>query len=114
MHTADPDSRQVYITGLRQLADYLAEHAGIPVPQYGTTILVALEDQEDGGRADVDYVASEYLWPVHDENGCYEAYRVFGPVGYQIYTLTKDRMARHRAESSYRGCVTPDEATSNA
>ena len=114
MNPTDPDARAAFITGLYQLADYLAENPGIPVPQHGTTILVALDDQEDGGRTDVDYVAGEYLWPVHDENGCYETYRVFGPVGYQVYTLTKARMARHRADSSYWGCVTPDEAVSDA
>ena len=114
MSTTDPDARQAFITGLYQLADYLAEHAAIPVPQHGTTILVPLDDQEDGGRADIDYVASAYQWPVHDEDGGYETYRVFGPVGYQVYALTKARMARHRAESSYQGCVIPDEAASDA
>ena len=114
MYSIDPDAREAFITGLYQLADYLAEHAGIPVPPHGTTILVALGEQEDGGRTDVDYVASEYAWPVHDEDGGYETYRVFGPVAYQVYSLTRARMARHRAESSYRGCVTPDEVTGDA
>ena len=34
-----------------QLADYLAANPGIPVPRYGTTILLHLDDAEDGGRA---------------------------------------------------------------
>lgn len=114
MYSIDPDAREAFITGLYQLADYLAEHAGIPVPEHGTTILVPLAGQEDGGRADVDYVASQYLWPVHDDNGCHETCRVFGPVGYQVYSLTQARRARHRAESSYWGCVTPDEVTGDA
>ena len=50
-----------------------------------------LREQEDGSRAEIDYVAAEYLWPVHDEDGCYETYRDFGPVGYTIYALTKAR-----------------------
>lgn len=114
MYSSDPDAREAFITGLYQLADYLAEHAAIPVPEYGTTILVPLDNQENGGREAVDYVASEYGWPVHDEDGGYETYKVFGPVAYQVYTLSNARMARHRAESSYQGCVTPDEAVTDA
>ena len=114
MYTIDPDARAAFITGLYQLADYLADNAGIPVPQYGTTILVPLDRQEDGGRADIDYVAAEYLWPVHDEDGCYETWREFGPVGYKIYALTKARMDRYHAHNSYWGSVTPDAAVSDA
>ena len=65
------------------------------------------------GRTSIT-LAGEYLWPVHDENGCYETYRVFGPVAYRVIAITKARMARHRAEDSYWGCVTPDEAGSDA
>ena len=107
MNPTDPDARAAFITGLYQLADYLAEHVGIPVPEHGTAILVALGEQEDGTRPDIDYVASEYLWPVRDEDGCYETCRVFGPVTYKIYSLTRARMARHYAHSSYWGSVTP-------
>ena len=107
MYSTDPDARQAFITGLHQLADYLAGHAGIPVPEHGTVILVCRDEQEDGGRPDIDYVASEYLWPVRDEDGCYETCRVFGPVTYKIYSLTRARMARHYAHSSYWGSVTP-------
>jgi hypothetical protein len=114
MYSNDPDARAAFITGLYQLADYLAGHAGIPVPEYGTAILVPLGKQEDGGRPDIDYVASEYLWPVRDEDGSYETCRVFGPVTYKIFSLTKARMARHYANCSYWGCVTPDTGGSDA
>jgi|SRR5215468_7220052 len=114
MSTTDPDARQAFITGLYQLADYLADHPGIPVPEYGTSILVPLGEQEDGCRTEIDYLAGEYLWPVHDKDGSYEAYRNFGPVGYTVYSLTKASRARHKADSSYWGCVTPDEVTGDA
>ena len=110
----DPGAREAFIAGLYQLADYLAENAGIPVPKYGTTILVALPEQEDGSRADIDYVAAEYQWPVHDEDDCYETYRVFGPVGYKIYALTKARVARYSVQSSYWGSIIPDAVSSDA
>ena len=95
MNPTDPAARAAFITGLYQLADYLAENAGIPVPAYGTTILVPLGEQDDGTRAEIDYVAAEYLWPVRDEDGCYETHRDFGPIGYTIYALTKAFRDRH-------------------
>ena len=113
MYSNDPDNRQAYITGLYELADYLAEHAGIPVPEHPTAILVPLGEQEDGGRPDIDYVADEYSWPVQDQDGSYETRRVFGPVTYKIYSLTKARMARHHAQTSYWGSVTPDTPDSS-
>jgi hypothetical protein len=114
MYSIDPDAREAFITGLYQLADYLAENAGIPVPGYGTTILVPLDRQDDGGRADIDYVVGEYLWPVRDEDGCYETHRDFGPVGYKIYALTNAHMDRYYAQNSYRGSVTLDAAAGDA
>ena len=114
MYTIDPDARAAFITGLYQLADYLADNAGIPVPQYGTTILVPLDRQEDGGRADIDYVAGEYRWPVRDGDGCYETHREFGPVGYTIYTHTNAHMDRYHARNSYCESVITDTAVSDA
>ena len=114
MHPTDPDARDAFITGLYQLADYLAEHPGIPVPEHGTTILVPLDRQDDGGRADIDYVAAEYLWPARDKDGCYETHRDFGPVGYNIYSLTNAHMDRYHAQNSYWGSVIPDAAVSDA
>ena len=34
--TTDPATRQAFITGLRDLADYLDQHPAVPVPTYGT------------------------------------------------------------------------------
>ena len=64
-------------------------------------------EQEDGSRADIDYVAAEYLWPVRDEDDCYETYRDFGPVGYKIYALTKARLARYSAPGFLLGIHHP-------
>ena len=114
MYSIDPDARDAFITGLYQLADYLAEHPGIPVPGYGTTILLPVDRQDDGGREDIDYVAREYLWPVRDEDGCYETYREFGPVCYLIYSLTNAHMDRYSAKNSYRDSITVDAVSGDA
>jgi hypothetical protein len=114
MHTIDPDARAAFISGLYQLADYLAENPGIPVPEYGTTILVPLGGQDDGTRAEIDYVAAEYLWPVRDEDGCYETWREFGPVGYTIYSLTKAFKDRYSRRIPAGDPSTSDAAVSDA
>jgi hypothetical protein len=114
MNPTDPDARAAFITGLYQLADYLAENPGIPVPEYGTTILVPLGEQDDGTRAEIDYVAAEYLWPVRDEDGCYETWLDFGPVGYTIYSLTKAFKDRYSRRIPAGDPSTPDAAVSDA
>ena len=115
MNPTDPDARAAFITGLYQLADYLAENPGIPVPAVRHHHPGALDEQEDGSRAEIDYVAAEYLWPVHDEDGCYETYRDFGPVG---YTGLRPHQSPHgpalAPRSSYWGSVTPDAVASDA
>ena len=35
----------------------------------------------------------------------------FGPVGYRMTAISEAAMARHHADDSYHGCVTPDTWT---
>ena len=77
----------------------------------GKAVTLALA--EAGANVVIDYVADEYSWPVQDQDGSYETRRVFGPVTYKIYSLTKARMARHHAQTSYWGSVTPDTPDSS-
>ena len=72
-----------------------------------------LGEQEDGTRADIDYVAAEYLWPVRDEDGCYETHRDFGPIGYRIYPHQSPH-GPILAQDSCWGSITPDAAVSDA
>lgn len=115
MHSTDTGTRDAFITGLFALVVYLEAHPGVPVPAYGTEILVAARDIEDGGITDIDNaagaLASDVVCP---ESGGRETCRSFGPVGYKIFSLTKASMARHHAEASYRGCITPDTETADA
>jgi hypothetical protein len=55
--TADPDARQAFITGLQDLAWYLAAHPAVPVPRYGTDIHLHADSTDDGGCAQVDHFA---------------------------------------------------------
>jgi hypothetical protein len=115
MSSTDPVTRKAFITGLRDLADYLDANPGVPVPGYGHNILVSDDYVEDGGKTRVERFAAEYGLDITDgtsEGRSYRARRFFGPVGYEIYALTRVSMARYHAENSYQGCVMPDTETS--
>ena len=112
--TIDPNVRQPFVTGLRDLADYLAAHPAVPVPEHGTEILLHAASTDDGGCAQVDRFARQL--GVRVENGLaydghYRAARCFGPVGYRMTAISDAAMARHYAYTSYSGAVTPDTWT---
>jgi hypothetical protein len=112
--TTDPEIRQALITGLRELADYLDQHPAVPVPTYGAEIYLSASSTDDGGCAQVAQFARQLGVPVPNAisySGHYEAARQFGPVGYRMIAISDARMARHYAETSYSGCVTPDTWT---
>ena len=112
--TTDTATRQAFITGLRDLADYLARHPAIPVPAYGAEIHLCAASADDGGCAQVDYFARQLGVPAQNSlahSGHYEAARSFGPVGYRMTAISEAAMARYHAHDSYHGCVVPDTWT---
>ena len=112
--TTDPVTRQAFITGLRDLADYLDQHPTVPVPRYGTEIYLSASSTDDGGCAQVDRYARQLgVTPPKtiSYSGHYEAARRFGPVGYRMIAISDRAMACYRAADSYSGCVTPDTWT---
>jgi hypothetical protein len=112
--STDPGTRQAFITGLRDLADYLDEHPAVPVPRYGTEVYLSAASTDDGGCAQVRQFARQLgITPPKtiSYSGHYEAARRFGPVGYRMIAISAAAMARHLAADSYYGCVTPDTWT---
>ena len=112
--TTTPDARRAFITGLRDLADYLDRHPAVAIPEHGTEILLSAASADDGGCAQVDRFARQLGVPVENSlahSGHYRAARSFGPVGYRIVAISDHAMARHYAYSSYSGAVTPDTWT---
>jgi hypothetical protein len=106
-----PGHRQAFITGLRDLAQYLASHPAVPVPRHGTEILLSASSTDDGGCAQVDRFARQLGVTPHDDlahSGHYGAVRSFGPVGYRMTAISDHAMARYHAADTYYGCVTPD------
>lgn len=111
MHTANPLDRQAFITGLRELADYLVSHPDAPVPLYGTIINVHVAETENGGREKVNEMAALLGTRADDETaigGHYTTTREFGLVGYRFVSIPQTHMAKYEAHASYWGCVTPD------
>ena len=112
--TTDPAIRQAFITGLRDLADYLDQHPAVAIPEHGTDILLSAASADGGGCAQVDYFARQLGVPVENElaySGHYRAVRSFGPVGYRMVAISDHAMARHHAHESYHGHVVPDTWT---
>ena len=107
-------ARQAFITGLRDLADYLASHPAVAIPAHGTEILLSAASADDGGCAQVDYFARQLGVPVENDlayDGHYRAVRSFGPVGYRMTAISEAAMARYHAADTYYGYVTPDTWT---
>ena len=73
--TTDTATRQAFITGLRDLADYLDQHPAVPVPAYGTEILLCANSTDDGGCAQVNHFARQLGVTVEDEPGLLRALR---------------------------------------
>lgn len=111
MSPTNPHQRQAFITGLRDLAAYLASHPAVPIPAHGTEILLSAPSTDDGGCAQVDHFARQLgITPDDDtaHSGHYRAICFFGPVGYKMTAISDHAMARYHAHSSYIGSITPD------
>lgn len=109
MFSTDPTRRKEYIDGLRQLADYLDANPGVPVPGYGTTIMLVASDAEDGGIAEIVALAVELAAPFAETDGVYRTQRQFGPITYKGFANSAASLADYSAQASYYGCVTPDD-----
>src|SRR5579862_8780542 len=110
-YVTDPKARAGFITDLRALADYLTNHPDIPVPGSGSDFYLCADSYEDGGNLQVDRIARLLGVAVTDETahgGHYYALRNFGCLVYRVTSIPGSCMARHHAEMSYAGCVTPD------
>jgi hypothetical protein len=107
--TTDQAAREAFITGLRNLADFLDAHWDVPVPRYGTRIQLHAE-RDDDGRTEVDQFARQLGTFADDQltrHGHYEAGKKFGPIDYRMIHITEAAMDKWHATTSYDGAVTP-------
>ncbi|GGK62765.1 hypothetical protein Ppa06_20940 [Planomonospora parontospora subsp. parontospora] len=108
----DPTRRAAFITGLRDLADFIETNPGVPVPRQSTAITYFPEQATDAEMcAEVDRIAGlcgSRIDPAPLPYGHYMITLPFGPLRYEIAAILADARARYGALSSYHGCVTPD------
>jgi hypothetical protein len=109
-----PSDRDQVITGLRQLADYLEQHPGVPVSLRGWRLGVYdLHHEDRDGMAEVDRVAAILGTAATDQTatgGLYYASRQFGPVGYEMVRVPRQQREACQAVMSCYGAVTPAPA----
>ena len=93
--TTDPATRQAFITGLRDLADYLDQQPrrpGPPVRHRNPTCPPPAPTTAAAPRSTSSPASSAS--PPHDDiadSGHYEAVRSFGPVGYRMTAISDAR-----------------------
>ena len=111
MPTTGPE-RALFITGLRDLADYLTDHPDVPVPDTDRDIVVFVPDgTDDEERGHVDQAASVLDVPVAERSGHYKASRAFGPLlTYTVLTISAAARAEHQAQQSYCDNITAGPA----
>lgn len=111
MATTNPDERAAFVDGLLALARFLEAHPDMPVPSFGTSIYVSTHGTDEEDERTVDEAAAVFgvtaSW--NGTSSHYDASRSFGPVEYQVGSITSAHMARHRAHQSYADVVQPDE-----
>jgi hypothetical protein len=112
--TTDPATREAFIAGLRELADFLAARPAVSVPN-GADITVQPYGTDEEEAAEIDAFAAAVGVDVLDErhggdrkgyhNGRYSALREFGPVIYRAFTYTAATMAEFDAIRSYENNI---------
>lgn len=84
----DSDQRAGFVSGLRELADFLEDHTDIPVPAAReTTLSVFVDGTVPERRAQVEYAGELLGGPVTDHTtlgGHLFAQRHFGPVTFEV------------------------------
>ncbi|MEV8638766.1 hypothetical protein AB0395_44640 [Streptosporangium sp. NPDC051023] len=113
-----PERRTAFVTGLRDLADFIEANPGLPIPRSSAIINYFPERTTDTEMcADIDQVAGALgteIDPVHLPHGHYMTSRNFGPISYEAVAILTDARARYDADNSYQGCVVPDTDTIHA
>ena len=90
IYHANSEERERLIAGLRQLADFLGQNPGVPVPRYAEVIVFPARGSNAGMFAEVDVVAQQIGATASSAGspaGHYSAARVFGPVYYRAVAV---------------------------
>jgi len=109
---ADLFARTQVISGLRQLADFLEAHPGVPVDTYGYRLRLFTDPHTDEAcRTQVKAIAELLNVTPRDETGWgghLYASRTFGRITYEICHITSHYQAAHQARRSYENNIILD------
>ncbi|MFI7052280.1 hypothetical protein ACIBLB_09495 [Streptosporangium canum] len=110
---AAPNPRSALIKGLRDLAAFLEANPEVPIPSL-TGLHYYARGTDTGIRAEIDTIATLLGTEVDTsdlDHGHYRTCLVFGPVEYTAVGIFAAARARHKAETSYAGCIDPAPIT---
>jgi hypothetical protein len=109
-YTTDPKNRAEFIASLDLLAEFLAKNPDVPVPVHGAEITLHANLYEDGGKAQIEYIAHLLHARIFDEtpDGHCTVYRTFGRIGYGAVSIPGTAKARREARHSYDDSIILD------
>lgn len=102
------EERARFIAGLRELADYLVAHPGVPVPDY-PRIMAHADGSDEEKRQAVDQAAPELgaeASEILPGSGHYTAARYFGPIEYGVLAISQASKDLFNAQQSYASNIT--------
>ncbi|MDP9864906.1 MULTISPECIES: hypothetical protein [Streptosporangium] len=105
--------RAALINGLRDLAAFLEASPEVPIPSL-TGLSYYARGTDTDIRAEIDAIATLLDTEVDTsdlDHGHYRTYLAFGPVEYTAVGIFAAARARHKAETSYAGCIDPAPLT---
>ncbi|MFI6604531.1 hypothetical protein ACIBHX_50615 [Nonomuraea sp. NPDC050536] len=105
------DYRTAVINGLLDLAAFLEANPALPAPYHVKVDHFAPDKPDEEMRAEVDNIAALLGTKACLPEFSYGHYRTslsFGPIEYSVIAILAQARARHAADSSYNGCITPN------
>lgn len=104
-HTPD---RLTYITGLRDLADFLDTNPDMPTPEGTVTAYHFADGTDEEIRGHIDHIARLLSAEISPDSLNYCTGIRFGLVEYKAVGVLAAERAKYAAEASYWDCVAPD------
>jgi hypothetical protein len=98
---ANSEERERLIAGLRELADFLDQNAGLPAPRYADLLVFPSMGGDAEMFAEIDVIAEQIgVTAARNDttDGHYTAYRDFGPVQYRAVAIPHS--GRHEDEGT--------------
>ena len=99
---ANSEERAELIAGLRDLAEFLAENPGVPVPRRTDMLVFPPVGSDAEMFAEIDVIAGRIGTTASDADsptGHYRAYRDFGPVQYRAIAIPHSARANESGKA---------------